>query len=55
MTGPAEPSGTCGTCGGPIVHVGGPSWRHVSRTRNGHVHPADPDQATRRQMQNPAA
>lgn len=39
-------TGRCETCGTRIVHLGGPSWRHVGRPGKG-PHAADPDDATK--------
>jgi hypothetical protein len=39
-------TGVCATCGYPIRHLGGPSWRHISK-QPGKNHAADPDDATR--------
>lgn len=53
MSTPAETetvTGKCATCGGNVVHLGGVSWRHVGRP-GGHPHAADPDAATKAQVQ----
>jgi hypothetical protein len=47
MTEPtAEPDPRCVTCGHPIVHLGGPSWRHKGRPGRG-PHAAEPDEASK--------
>jgi hypothetical protein len=46
MTEPTEPDPRCVTCGHPIVHLGGPSWRHKGRPGRG-PHAAEPDEASK--------